>query len=87
METPESCSSLAGSSNKRRSDREDSSNYPQSPGIDKTDLEEFILAHSVTFAKQMMDVFRHDAGTYTCLATNTIGESMGKDVDIDVQCE
>ena len=39
------------------------------------------------FAKQMMDVFRHDAGTYTCLATNTIGESMGKDVDIDVQCE
>ena len=30
---------------------------------------------------------RHDAGTYTCLATNTIGESMGKDVDIDVQCE
>ena len=39
------------------------------------------------FAKQMMDVLRHDAGTYTCLATNTIGESMGKDVDIDVQCE
>lgn len=50
-------------------------------------MEEFILAHSVTFARQMMDVFRHDAGTYTCLATNTIGESMGKDVDIDVQCE
>ena len=41
----------------------------------------------MTFARQMMDVLRHDAGTYTCLATNTIGESMGKDVDIDVQCE
>ena len=79
--------SLAGSSNRRRSDREDFSNYPQSPGIDKTDFGRIFLAHSETFARQMMDVFRHDAGTYTCLATNTIGESMGKDVDIDVQCE
>ena len=32
-------------------------------------------------------VSRHDAGTYTCIATNLIGESAKKDIFIDVQCK
>ena len=32
-------------------------------------------------------VSRHDKGTYTCLATNDIGESMERSVDINVQCK
>jgi len=36
-------------------------------------------------AFEISTVNRHDAGTYTCLATNSLGESMAKDVAIDVQ--
>ena len=32
-------------------------------------------------------VSRHDAGTYTCIATNLLGDSMQKDIYIDVQCK
>ena len=32
-------------------------------------------------------VSRHDAGTYTCIATNLIGESAKRDILIDVQCK
>ena len=32
-------------------------------------------------------VSRHDAGTYTCIATNRIGESAKRDIIIDVQCK
>ena len=38
-------------------------------------------------AFEISTVNRHDAGTYTCLATNSLGESMAKDVAIDVQCK
>ena len=38
-------------------------------------------------AFEISTVNRHDAGTYTCLATNALGESMAKDVAIDVQCK
>ena len=32
-------------------------------------------------------VSRHDAGQYSCIASNIIGEGARVDIDIDVHCE